>query len=48
MTYRVAFSRDGPPGEKRIYVQDMISQDSKRVSELLYEKDAWVIISGYA
>ena len=45
--YRVAHSRDGPPGVKRTYVQDLILQDSERVWKLIGEQNAWVYISGY-
>jgi len=46
LTYRVAVSRDGPEGTRRVYVQDFIRQDAKRVWELVHDKGAWVYISG--
>lgn len=46
LEYRVAHSRDGPPGVKRTYVQDVISQDAKRIWELVGKNGAWVYISG--
>ncbi len=48
LTYRVAVSRDGPEGTRRVYVQDVIRQDGKRVWELVHEGGAWVYISGCA
>lgn len=45
LSYRVAFSRDGPEGVKRTYVQDLIRQDAERIWKLL-EAGAWVYISG--
>lgn len=47
LRYRAAFSRDGPEGKPRTYVQDLIRDDAKRVDELVREKNAWVYISGY-
>jgi sulfite reductase alpha subunit-like flavoprotein len=47
LAYRVAFSRDGPEGTKRTYVQDLIEEDSFRVWKLLEDEKAWVYISGY-
>jgi sulfite reductase alpha subunit-like flavoprotein len=46
MHYRAAFSRDGPEGEKRTYVQDLIHQDSKQIWNLVGEQKSWVLISG--
>ncbi|TFK69170.1 riboflavin synthase domain-like protein [Pluteus cervinus] len=46
LTYRTAFSRDGPEGTPRIYVQDLIREDSERIWDLLDSRDAWVYISG--
>ncbi|KAI9509000.1 riboflavin synthase domain-like protein [Russula earlei] len=46
LTYRVAVSRDGPEGTRRVYVQDLIKQDAKRVWQLVHDKGAWVYISG--
>ncbi|GBE87307.1 NADPH-dependent diflavin oxidoreductase 1 [Sparassis crispa] len=45
LTYRVACSRDGPPGVARTYVQDLIREDALRVWGLLV-RGAWVYISG--
>ena len=47
LRYRVAFSRDGPEGEKRTYVQDLIRQDSEEVWRLVGYHKGWVLISGY-
>jgi sulfite reductase alpha subunit-like flavoprotein len=44
--YRAAYSRDGPEGVKRTYVQDLIKEDAKRIWELIGEKGACVYISG--
>lgn len=46
LTYRVAASRDGPEGTPRVYVQDLIRQDAKRIWQLVHDKGAWVYISG--
>ncbi|KAF8441065.1 riboflavin synthase domain-like protein [Boletus edulis BED1] len=46
MTYRVAFSRDGPEGTKRTYVQDLLRLDKQRVWELLGVQRGTLIISG--
>lgn len=46
ITYRVAFSRDGPEGSKRTYVQDLLKQDKERVWDLLGEQQGTLIISG--
>lgn len=46
LTYRVAASRDGPEGTRRVYVQDLVRQDAKRVWRLVHEGGAWVYISG--
>jgi sulfite reductase alpha subunit-like flavoprotein len=46
LTYRVAASRDGPEGTRRVYVQDLVRQDAKRVWRLVREGGAWVYISG--
>ncbi|KAI0295109.1 riboflavin synthase domain-like protein [Multifurca ochricompacta] len=46
LAYHVAASRDGPEGTRRIYVQDLIRQDAKRIWELIDDKGAWVYISG--
>ena len=46
LDYRVACSRDGPPGMKRTYVQDLIAEDAERIWELVGVRDAWIYISG--
>ena len=46
LAYRVAASRDGPEGTRRVYVQDLMRQDAKRVWQLVHEGSAWVYISG--
>ncbi|KAF8479036.1 riboflavin synthase domain-like protein [Russula ochroleuca] len=46
LTYRVAASRDGPEGTPRVYVQDLIRQDVKRIWRLIHDRGAWVYISG--
>ncbi|KAH9999199.1 riboflavin synthase domain-like protein [Russula compacta] len=46
LTYRVVASRDGPEGTPRVYVQDLIRQDAKRVWKLVHDRGAWVYISG--
>jgi sulfite reductase alpha subunit-like flavoprotein len=48
LTYRAAASRDGPEGTPRVYVQDLIRQDAKRIWQLIHDRGAWVYISGYA
>ena len=48
LTYRATASRDGPEGTRRVYVQDLIRQDAKRIWELVHGKGAWVYISGCA
>ena len=47
LTYRVAFSRDGPEGVARTYVQHLIKEDSSRIWDLIETRNAWVYISGY-
>ena len=46
LTYRVMASRDGPEGTPRVYVQDLIRQDAKRIWQLVYDKGGFVYISG--
>jgi len=46
MHYRAAFSRDGPEGEKRTYVQDLIHQDSEQIWKIVGEQKGRVLISG--
>ena len=47
LTYRVMCSQDGPPRGQRLYVQDLILQDAKRIWELVGPRQAFVYISGY-
>ena len=46
LTYRVTASRDGPEGTPRVYVQDLLRQDAKQIWQLVYEKGAFLYISG--
>lgn len=46
LEYRVACSRDGPPGVKRTYVQDLIREDSERIADLVRSRGGFVYISG--
>ncbi|KAF5341537.1 hypothetical protein D9758_012557 [Tetrapyrgos nigripes] len=46
LVYRVAFSRDGPEGVPKFYVQDLIKEDAERIWKLLDEMGAWIVISG--
>ncbi|PPQ83917.1 hypothetical protein CVT25_000662 [Psilocybe cyanescens] len=46
LKYRSAFSRDGVEGEARVYVQDLIRQDSERIWDLVGHHKAWVLVSG--
>jgi sulfite reductase alpha subunit-like flavoprotein len=46
ITYRVAFSRDGPEGTRRTYVQDLLRLDKESVWELLGVRGGTLIISG--
>jgi len=46
LTYRVAISRDGPEGTRRVYVQDIIRRDAMRFWELVHDSGAWLYISG--
>lgn len=46
ITYRVAFSRDGPEGTKRMYVQDLLRLDKEIVWERLGMQRGTLIISG--
>lgn len=48
LVYRAAFSRDGPEGQPRTYVQDLLRADAERVWELVGVRGAWVYISGSA
>ncbi|KAF8917415.1 riboflavin synthase domain-like protein [Mucidula mucida] len=46
LAYCVAYSRDGPEGVKRTYVQDLIEHDAERMWKLIGEQNAYVYISG--
>ncbi|KAF9007017.1 hypothetical protein BDQ17DRAFT_1324286 [Cyathus striatus] len=46
LEYHAAFSRDVPEGTKRLYVQDIMLQDSEHIWELIGKEGAYVIISG--
>ncbi|KAL1692761.1 hypothetical protein GGG16DRAFT_50760 [Schizophyllum commune] len=46
LTYRVARSRDGPEGAARVYVQDLVREDAKRLWELVGQREGRVFISG--
>lgn len=46
LVYRTAFSRDGPEGVRRTYVQHLIEEDAQRVWELVDDKEAYVYIAG--
>ncbi|KAI0295729.1 hypothetical protein BC826DRAFT_1007321 [Russula brevipes] len=48
LAYRAAASRDGPEGTRRVYVQDLMRQDAKRIWRLVHDEGAWVYISGWA
>jgi sulfite reductase alpha subunit-like flavoprotein len=45
--YRVAFSRDRPEGEKKIYVQDLIEEDAEQIWNIVGVQKGWVFISGW-
>lgn len=48
LRYKPAFSRDGPEGVKRVYVQDVMSQDEERnwIRQNIKERGAWIYVSG--
>ncbi|KAL5479059.1 TAH18_1 [Sanghuangporus weigelae] len=46
LTYRTAFSRDGPEGAKRVYVQDRMREDAERLWDLLGRRGGCLYISG--
>ncbi|KAI0920248.1 hypothetical protein AcV5_010040 [Taiwanofungus camphoratus] len=46
LTYRTAFSRDGPEGVPRTYVQDVMREDAKTIWQVIGTKGGWVYISG--
>jgi sulfite reductase alpha subunit-like flavoprotein len=41
-----AFSRDGPADEKKIYVQDIVARESKKVYDYLINRNGALFISG--
>ena len=46
LTILLAFSRDGPPDEKKTYVQDVISRNAKRIYDYLIHRNGSLFISG--
>ena len=46
MDILLAFSRDGPPDEKKTYVQDIISRNAKTIYEYLIHRSGALFISG--
>jgi sulfite reductase alpha subunit-like flavoprotein len=42
----LAFSRDGPADEKKTYVQDIISRNTKTIYEYLIRRNGALFISG--
>ncbi|KAF8890717.1 riboflavin synthase domain-like protein [Infundibulicybe gibba] len=46
LIYRAAFSRDGPEGQKRVYVQDLMVQDAQTIWEIVGKRRGWLYISG--
>jgi len=46
MSYRVAWSRDGPEGVKRTYVQDLIAEDGQTIWDVVGVDGGCVYISG--
>ena len=46
MTIILAFSRDGPPDEKKTYVQDVISRNAKTIYNYLIHRNGSLFISG--
>lgn len=47
LNYRIAFSRDGPEGIKRTYVQDLMTEDAEQIWDIVGRRNGWVYISGY-
>lgn len=47
LVYRVACSRDGPPGFGRTYVQHLIREDAERIWDIVGTRKGFVYISGY-
>jgi sulfite reductase alpha subunit-like flavoprotein len=41
-----AFSRDGPPDEKKTYVQDVIARQGKQIFDRLIHQEGMLFISG--
>ena len=48
MSILLAFSRDGPPDEKKTYVQDIISRNGKTIYDYLVHRNGALFISGSA
>ncbi|KZT67892.1 riboflavin synthase domain-like protein [Daedalea quercina L-15889] len=48
LTYRTAFSRDGPEGTPRRYVQDVMCEDLQALWRVLGVEGGWLFISGSA
>lgn len=46
LKYRPAFSRDGPEGIKRTYVQDRMCEDAEMLWDVVGRRNGWVYISG--
>jgi len=46
LNYRLAASRDGPEGVRRIYVQHLIEQDAVNIWDVVGKRNGWVYISG--
>ena len=44
--YRLAASRDGPEGVRRIYVQHLIERDAEHIWDVVGKRNGWVYISG--
>jgi sulfite reductase alpha subunit-like flavoprotein len=42
----LAFSRDGPADEKKLYVQDIISQERTQIYDYLIRRNGTLFISG--
>lgn len=42
----LAFSRDGPPDEKKTYVQDIISRNAQTIYDYLIRRKGALFISG--
>ena len=46
LRYQAAFSRDGPEGQKRTYVQDLMLEDAEILWKVLGQENGWMYISG--